>query len=125
MIAVDTSVIIPPLAGATYPETDRLAEWLALDQATITPVTLTELLSDPSGSAASADALTGLAVLSLREGYWERAGLHRASVRRAKRKAAMADALVAQACLDHDLPLLTRDTDSQSFAEIPGLKLAA
>lgn len=36
----------------------------------------------------------------------------------------MADALIAQACIDADTPLLARDKDFRIFAEVGGLKLA-
>ena len=35
----------------------------------------------------------------------------------------LGDALIAQCCLDHEIPLLTRDRDFRSFAEAAGLDL--
>ncbi len=45
-------------------------------------------------------------------------------VKRSGCKAALGDALIAQACIDADVALLTRDTDFAAFAELGGLKLA-
>jgi predicted nucleic acid-binding protein len=36
----------------------------------------------------------------------------------------LGDALIAQSCIDHDVPLITRDTDFRHFAKHCGLKLA-
>ncbi len=34
----------------------------------------------------------------------------------------MADALIAQSCLDHDVALVTRDRDFRNFARAAGLR---
>jgi predicted nucleic acid-binding protein len=39
-------------------------------------------------------------------------------------KAAVADALIAQSCIDNDVALITRDPDFRHFAKHCGLKLA-
>jgi predicted nucleic acid-binding protein len=62
-------------------------------------------------------------MLELREGYWARAGLLRGQCLAAGRRARLADVLIAQACLDADLPLLTNDADFEVFKLIGGLKL--
>jgi len=60
-------------------------------------------------------------MLDVLDGYWERAGLLRARILRRGRKARLADTLVAQSCLDHDVELVTRDADFQHFAHAAGL----
>lgn len=40
-----------------------------------------------------------------------------------KLRARLADALIAQSCLDHEIPLITRDRDFQNFAKYAGLNL--
>jgi predicted nucleic acid-binding protein len=67
--------------------------------------------------------LVGLPTLELVDGYWERAGLLRAKVLGRRRKARLADTLIAQSCLDHDVELVARDPDFAPFAVIGGLKL--
>jgi len=40
-----------------------------------------------------------------------------------KKKARLADALVAQSCRDHGVPLITRDGDFRNFARVRDLEL--
>jgi predicted nucleic acid-binding protein len=124
LIAADSSVVVDLLAGATTPKVTLLAEHLNNGTALLAPATLTELLCAPHGGRATHDILTEFRLLPILEGYWARAGLLRAAVRRAGRKAALGDALIAQACIDASLPLLTSDADFSAFVKIGGLKLA-
>jgi len=98
---------------------------LAHRQAVLPPVVLSELLSDPGLPRAVRPLFVGLPMLPLSDGYWERAGLLRARVLAGRRKARLADALIAQSCLDHDIELVTRDADFRHFASAVGLKLFA
>jgi len=41
----------------------------------------------------------------------------------ADRRARLAGTLIAQSCLDHDLPLVARDGDLGHFARLAGLNL--
>ena len=61
--------------------------------------------------------------LPLKEGYWERAGALRATLIAACGKAPLADALIAQCCLDHGLRLVSRDADFRHFVRVAGLQL--
>ena len=125
MIAVDACVVISFLAGEALPQVDILAALLAEGSAVLAPPTVAELLSDPRGGAETGALIEGLGQLIITEGFWRRAGLLRASVRRAGRKAALGDALVAQACLDADVSLLTCDADFAAFSEIAALRLVS
>ena len=119
MIAIDTSSLIAYLSGL-----DVEATGLALEhrQAVLPPV-LSELLSELRLRANVKDLLVALPMLDLVDGYWERAGLLQAKTLARKRKAALADVLVAQACLDHDVELVTRDHDFDALAVMAGLRL--
>ena len=64
-------------------------------------------------------------MLAPTEGYWDRAGFLRARLLAAKRKAPLADTLIAQSCLDHDVGLIARDTDYHQFSRMAGLKLVS
>lgn len=86
------------------------------------PVVVTELLSDPLSGPLLQDALMGAAVLVIVEGYWERVGLLRRSIEARGFKAALADSLIAQSCIDHGIPLITHDRDFRHFVKA-GLKL--
>ncbi len=124
MIAVDSNVIIDFLNAPGSPLREQFVALVQQNAAVIAPVTLTEIVSDPKAGVALRTIIEQLTVLPIAEGYWERAGLLRASLRRAGRKAALGDALIAQACLDSNVALLTRDSDFKAFAELAGLKLA-
>ncbi len=123
MIAVDTSSWIAYLQGDGGPDTQALDD--ALDRALVVlpPAVLAEILSDPELDAATGNLFRRLPLLELSPTYWESVGLLRAKVLGARRRARLADALIAQSCLDHDVPLLTRDSDFQNFAEVSGLRL--
>lgn len=124
MIAVDTSTLVAFLAGEEGKDMDRLAHALAHDQAAIPAPVVTEALSNPNTREAVRTVLTDLPRLALDEGAWERAAEMRGALLAKKRRAYLADTLIAQACIDADVPLLTRDRDFSAFAEHAGLKLA-
>jgi predicted nucleic acid-binding protein len=64
-----------------------------------------------------------LPLLPLSAGYWERTGALRSRILARGLRARLADALIAQSCVDHRLPLVTRDADFRHFARLGGLKL--
>jgi predicted nucleic acid-binding protein len=84
---------------------------------------LAELLSDPALTPSVQALLASLPLLDVEPGYWERAGRLRASVMKQRRKARVADALIAQSCLDQSVPLVTRDKDFRHSARSAGLTL--
>jgi predicted nucleic acid-binding protein len=124
LTVVDACVVISFLAGEATPQVEALATLLSDAEAILAPSTVTELLSDPKGGSDLAPLIDNLQTLEIGEGYWARAGKLRANVRRAGRKAALGDALLAQACLDADLPLLTADADFRAFSQLSNLRLA-
>jgi predicted nucleic acid-binding protein len=85
------------LSGATGPDVEAVAIALEHAQATLPPVVLTELLSDPKVSESRL----------LARG----------------RRARPPDTLIAQSCLDHDLPLVTQDSDFRHFARLASVRL--
>lgn len=126
MIAIDTSSWIAFLSDRE-PQGDDTAlveSALADHQACLPPVVLTELLSDPKLPRTLAATLRELPLLDPGPGYWERAGRLRAKVLARRRRARLADTLVAQSCLDHGARLVTRDGDFRHFARLGGLRLA-
>ena len=124
MIAIDSSSWITYFSGAPGTDTDAVERALAERQACLPPVVLTELLSDPGLPRSVAESLLQLPLLAPDAGHWERAGRLRARVLAARRKARLADVLIAQSCLDHAVALITRDRDFRSFARIARLRLA-
>ncbi len=123
MIAVDSSSWVAYLSGSGGPDVDAIEEALVQRQACLPPAVLAELLSDPKLPASVASLLRELPLLEVSVGFWERTGLLRSRLLAAHRRARLADALIAQSCLDHDLPLIARDSDFLHFARIAGLKL--
>ena len=123
MIAVDTSSMIAFLQGDPGDDTDVVQSALDHQQLALPPVVLTELLSDPAITRPVRTLLAGLPILQVEPGYWERAGVLRASVLKQKKRARVADALIAQSCLDQSTPLVTRDRDVRHFARAAGLPL--
>lgn len=116
--------------GQESPRKDRSSEDTSLldralsdQQVVMVPAVLTELLSDPKLAAGVAKALADVPLLDLDPGYWQRAGLLRARVLSRRREARLGDALIAQTCIDHAVPLITRDDDFRAFAAAAGLDL--
>jgi predicted nucleic acid-binding protein len=124
VIAVDTSTLSALFGGDSGKDVDLLATSLANGEVRLPPVVLTEILSDPVAGELIATKVAELEVLEVSEGYWRRAGETRARVRARGLKAKVADALIAQSCIDHDVALITRDPDFRHFAKHCGLKLA-
>ncbi len=123
MIAIDTSTLVAYLSGESGLDVEATGVALEHRQAVLPPVVLSELLSDPHLRTDVRDLLVALPMLDVLDGYWERAGLLRARTLARKRKSALADVLIAQSCLDHDVELVTRDRDFRPLAGIAGLRL--
>jgi predicted nucleic acid-binding protein len=111
------------LQGDDGEDVDLVQSALDQQQLALPPVVLTELLSDPALPRPVRSLLGGLPLLQVEPGYWERAGTLRASVLKQKKKARVADSLIAQSCLDQSTPLVTRDRDVRHFAAAVGLPL--
>ena len=124
MIAADTSTWVAFLAGEQGEDTRLLEHALASKTLLMIPAVLTELLSDPSLPVDLASMFLDLPLLEPAPGYWHRAGTLRAKVISKSRRARLGDALIAQSCIDSDVPLIARDRDFKSLAEASGLKLA-
>ena len=111
MIAVDTSTWIGFLEGDGGPDVELLDRALEDRQVLMVPVVLAEVLSDPKLPSEVSQTLLELPLLAVEPGYWQRAGELRAKVFAKRRKARLGDALIAQSCIDHGIPLLTQDRD--------------
>jgi len=123
MITADTSTWVAFLNGALGDDVLLLKKALQGHQLSMLPVVLTELLSDPSLPPPVAASFSDLPLIEIESGFWQRAGTLRAKVLAKRRRARLADSLIAQLCLDADLSLITRDRDFRSFAEVSSLNL--
>jgi predicted nucleic acid-binding protein len=123
VVCADTNCVIAYLAGDKGSDVDFLDKLLAGKAVVLAPVVVAELLSDPGLPRAAEKLIASLPCLETGDGYWERAGKLRAELARRGYAARLADTLIAQSCLDHKVPLLTRDGGFQRFAKVAGLKL--
>jgi predicted nucleic acid-binding protein len=123
VIAVDTSSMIAFLEGDRGGDVELVQSALEHHQLALPPVVLSELLSDPALPGKVRDLLASLPILQVEPGYWARAGVLRASILKDKKKARVADALIAQSCLDQSALLVTRDKDFRHFARAASLPL--
>ncbi len=125
MIAIDTSSAIAYFSGAGGTDVSRLDLALEERHALFPPLVISELLSDHTLSDSAKSLISALPMLDLYEGYWQRVGSTRAKILRRGLKARTADSSIAQSCIDHGLPLLTRDKDFRHFVRLCGLRLAS
>ncbi|MDA2926141.1 PIN domain-containing protein [Acidobacteria bacterium AH-259-G07] len=88
-----------------------------------TSVVLSELLSDPDLHPEASELLKQLPLLEIQSGYWQRTGQLRAKVIASGHRARLADSLIAQSCIDHEVALITRDRDFANFVRHSDLKL--
>jgi predicted nucleic acid-binding protein len=122
MIALDRSSLIAYLGGEQGADVDAVELAFEQRQGVLPPVVLSEMLSERRLPLQVREMLLQLPLLEVEEGYWERAGLLRSLVLQRGRRAPLA-ALIAQSCLDHNAPLVTRDADFSGFARLAGLRL--
>jgi predicted nucleic acid-binding protein len=123
MIALDSSSLIAYLGGEQGTDVDAVELAFEQRQGVLPPVVLSEMLSERRLPLQVRELLLQLPLLEVEEGYWERAGLLRSLALQRGRRAPLADALIAQSCLDHNAPLVTRDADFSGFARLAGLRL--
>ena len=123
MIALDTSALIAHLEGRKTVIAAAAALVLAERQACLPPVVVSEFLSDPTLPPNVAALIVALPSLPVTDGYWERVGRLRARLLAKGLKARLADTLIAQSCLDHDVSLVTADRDFRHFVAVGKLRL--
>ena len=122
MIAIDTSSLQRLFAGEAAHDVAAARAALLTGDAALPPVVVTEVLCQPKIDRRAIDDLLAIRMLELLPGYWERAGRLRARLLAEGYKANLGDTLIAQSCIDHDVPLITHDRDFRRFVKV-GLKL--
>jgi predicted nucleic acid-binding protein len=123
LIAADTSSLIAFLSGDVGDDVDAIAQAMATGAFLIPPPALSELLV--KGDPDQINYLIQTAPsIPIEEGYWNRAGLTRRMLLGQGLKAKLGDTLIAQCCIDADVPLIARDRDYRHFERWCGLKLA-
>jgi len=122
LIATDTSSLVAYLCGETGDDVIRIEAAISARNLRLPPPVLSELLSKPDLSQIEG-LLAQIPLMDLAEGFWRRAGLTRRVLRQRGLKAALADSLIAQCCIDADVPLIARDRDYRHFERWCGLRL--
>ncbi len=123
-IAVDTSSMIAFLQNEGDTEdVVNITKAIQNEQLALPPPVLSELLSDSQLPQNVANGLIALPQLPIKAGFWERTGFLRASILAERKKARLADTLIAQCCIDNQAPLITRDKDFRHFISENGLDL--
>ncbi|MGH6952262.1 MAG: PIN domain-containing protein [Vitreimonas sp.] len=124
MIACDTSSLVAFLEGDQGKDISAIQTAVVAGELVLPPATFTEVLSNPRTRTNVAAVIAGLAHLPILADYWLRVADTRANLISKGLKARLADALIAQSCIDADVKLITRDRDFRHFAAHCGLKLA-
>ncbi len=115
MIAIDTSSLLAFLAGESGKDVEYVD--VALQQGTVVlpGVVVAELFSAPNISTGLISIIRQIPLLEPSPGFWERCGKLRSKVLARKFKSKLADALIAQNCIDNEVALVTRDGDFRHY----------
>jgi predicted nucleic acid-binding protein len=122
MIA-DTSIWIDHFRGDSGEDLELFRKSLGEGRVAMAPVVLAELLSSTQIPASVEKALSEMEFAGASDNFWVEAGRLRRRLAKQGFNASLADCLVAQSCLEHDLPLLTRDQGIRKFGPKIGLTL--
>lgn len=125
MLALDTSALVDFFRDNSSKLVQRVETALSERLAVLPPVVVSELLSDFHIRGELRRIILGIPMLEIQEGFWIRTGELRAKVLRRRRKARLADTLIAQVCIDHGVPLIAADRDFEIFAIVGGLMLVS
>jgi predicted nucleic acid-binding protein len=123
VIAVDSCSLVAYFQGGSGRDIDLIDKALIAGNLILPPIVISEILSVPQ-SESFLRLLFSLPLIPLKAGVWERAGRTRAILLSKRYKAALADTLVSQLCVDADIALITRDEDFRHFAKYASLRLA-
>ena len=124
MIAADSSTLIAYIQDDKGADVELLDANLMSGQIVISPIVLTELLSEPGLPMTHAKLIQNIPLLDFQDGFWLRVAQSRVTLIARGLRARLPDALIAQSSIDHDVMLITRDADFRHFAKYCGLKLA-
>ena len=123
MIAVDSSSFIAFFKEDAAKDVQWISDALENGKLVLPPPVLTEVLSNSLLPKHLVEYIEALPLLPVFAGLWSRAGVMRSKLLAKKLKARLADTLIAQVCIDHGVPLITRDNDFRHFVTHAGLVL--
>lgn len=121
---VDSSSLIAYFAGNTGTDVTQVRAAIDRDELLLPPAAMAEMMSARNPESTMLIKIRNLPLIPIYLGFWERAGLLRGNLLQRGYKARLGDSLIAQSCIDHNAPLITRDKDFRHFAEVGGLRLA-
>lgn len=124
MIAADSSSLIAYLQGDAGPDIELIERAIAGTELILAPPVVTELRTGAVPNSDIDILLAETRMLPIDDGLWDRAGRNRRLLIEKGLKARFADAVIAQCCIDADVPLIARDKDYRHFERWCGLKLA-
>lgn len=124
MIAADSSSLLGYLQGEAGADIDLIEQAIDTRELVLAPPVTTELRARAVANPALERLLAQTPVLPIEEGLRRRAGRRRRLLIERGLRARLADALVAQGCIDAGVALIARDPDYRHFARWCGLKLA-
>ena len=117
MIAADTSSLIAFFSGEKGKDVELIDSCLADGLLILPPPVQSELLSDPKLPKNLEQGILELPLMEQKKELWKRVAFLRRILLKKKLKARLADSLIAQFCIDHEIPLVTRDKDFKHFAK--------
>lgn len=124
MIAIDTSSFSRYFSGERGRDTQLVAAALSRGEAVLPGVVITELLSNRNLGGGARSIVRSLGIVRISDNdYWRRAATLRRNAYDDGINASISDVLIAQICIDQDIPLVTFDSDFRAF-ERAGLQLA-
>jgi len=122
-VAVDSSTLSDFFNGEDNKHVRLLEKYIEKESLFLPPTVITELLSYKKLQSAHREEILTLPLLAINENFWIAAGDMRLKIMLQGKKAKLGDALIAQCCMDHAMPLIARDDDFRHFVPF-GLKLA-
>jgi predicted nucleic acid-binding protein len=122
-VIADTSVWIDHFLGKPGADLELFRSALNEGRVVMSPTVLSELLSSTAMPPEVERALSEMPFATPAPDFWKDAGKLRRTLAKQGVNASLADCLVAQSCLEHRLPLLTRDQGIKKFAAKAGLAL--
>jgi len=122
MISIDTSSLIAFFGGRSGADVDAVGTVLHDGVAILTPPVVAEFLSDPSLPKELELAILDFPRVQLEPDFWLRTARLRRKLLAKNLRARLADSLIAQCCIDHQLTLITRDKDFQTIEEHSNLR---
>ena len=89
----------------------------------MSPIVLAELVSDPLIDPVAEEVILKFPLIQIGAGFWYRAAKLRSSFLMREYRPKLANTLIAQLCLDGDIPLLTRDRHFDMFVRHAHLRV--